>query len=269
MGMDKSMNSTKPILPKGVITAILPAYNEGGRIGNVLAILRDVKEIHEIIVVDDGSSDSTLAEAQHAATVDPRLQVIHHDVNRGKGEAIFTGASTARTPYLLFLDSDLMNLKPRNITKLVSPVLSGEADMTLGLFLGGKISTDIPHWINPPLTGQRCLRTELIRHVSQEAARGYGIEIAITIAAYAQHYRVKLVPMKGVWHPPSELHRGLISGVAWRANMYAEIIRAWKVGRGTDALTERIIYEPTQQVRSYITSRFRKAKRRAVAILRR
>ncbi len=263
------MNSTKLILAKGITTAILPAYNEAGRIGNVLAVLRDVKEIHEIIVVDDGSSDSTLAEAQQASAADPRLRVIHHDVNRGKGEAIFTGASAARTPYLLFLDSDLMNLKPRNITNLIRPVLTGEADMTLGLFLGGKISTDLPHWITPPLTGQRCLRAELIRHISPEAAKGYGIEIAITIAAYTQRYRVKRVPMKGVWHPPSEFHRGFISGVAWRANMYAEILHAWKVGRGTDALTERIIYEPTQQMRTYITSRIRKAKRRAVAILRR
>jgi len=263
------MNSKKSFLTKDVTTAILPAYNEGGRIGNVLAVLREVEELHEIIVVDDGSNDSTLVEVQQAATHDSRLRVIHNEVNLGKGEAIFEGANTARTPFLLFLDSDLMNLKPRNITELMSPVLSGEADMTLGLFLGGKLSTDLPHWITPPLTGQRCLRADLLRHVTPEAAKGYGIEIALTIAAHTQRYRVKRVPMKGVWHPSSEFHRGFISGVAWRANMYAEILNAWKVGRGGDMLTERIIYEPTQQMRTYLTSQYRKMKRRAVAILRR
>jgi glycosyltransferase involved in cell wall biosynthesis len=269
MGMDISVITKKRISPGRMVTAILPAYNEAGRIRNVLTVLREVNEIHEIIVVDDGSSDSTLTEAQEAATLDSRLRVIHHETNRGKGEAIFTGAHAAQTPHLLFLDSDLMNLKPDNISNLVGPVISGDADMTLGLFLGGRITTDLPHWINPALTGQRCLRAELIRHVSTEAAKGYGIEIAITIAAYLQHYRVKLVPLKGVWHPHSEFHRGFISGIAWRANMYSEILNAWKVGRGADALTERIIFEPTQQMRSYIISRYRKAKRRAVAILRR
>jgi glycosyltransferase involved in cell wall biosynthesis len=263
------MNSKKTKIATGVTTAILPAYNEGGRIGNVLAVLRNVPELHEVIVVDDGSNDSTLQEVKVAGEVDSRVRIIQHPVNLGKGEAIFTGAKEAKTPYLLFLDSDLINLKPHNITDLIRPVLNGKADMTLGLFLGGRINTDIPHWIYPPLTGQRCLKAELLRQVPSEAAKGYGIEIAITIAAYREHYKVKLVAMKGVWHPPSELHRGFISGVAWRANMYSEILRAWKLGRGADALTERIIYEPTQQMRSYFVTRYRKAKNRAVAILRR
>jgi glycosyltransferase involved in cell wall biosynthesis len=258
------MNSKRTQIVAGLTTAILPAYNEGGRIGNVLAVLHNVPEIQEIIVVDDGSNDSTLEEAKKAEASDARVRIIHHEVNLGKGEAIFTGAKAAKTPYLLFLDSDLINLKPHNITDLISPVVKGDADMTLGLFLGGKITTDIPHWINPPLTGQRCLRAELIRQVSAEAAKGYGIEIALTIAAYREHYRVKLIAMKGVWHPPSELHRGFFSGIAWRANMYSEILRAWKVGGGTDALTERIIYEPTQQMKSYIATHYRKAKSRAV-----
>ena len=263
------MNSRHNAPAHGMTTAVIPAYNEAGRIGNVLAALHDVDSILEIIVVDDGSKDSTLDEVRQAAAIDKRIRIYQHETNKGKGEAIFTGARLARTPYLMFLDADLINLKPRNINALIRPVQNGDADMTLGLFLGGKISTDIPHWVNPPLTGQRCLRAELIRYVSVEAAQGYGIEIAITIAAFKEHYRVKYVALKGVWHPPSEFHRGFFSGVAWRANMYAEILRAWKVGRGTDALTERMIYEPTQQMRTYIISRYRKAKRRAVAILRR
>jgi glycosyltransferase involved in cell wall biosynthesis len=263
------MNYKRTDSTSAMVSVILPAYNEAGRIGNVLAVLREIDPILEIIVVDDGSKDSTLDEVKQAAISDPRVIIIHHETNKGKGETIFTGAAAAKSPYLLFLDSDLKNLKPRNIQDLIKPVLTGKADMTLGLFLGGKIHTDITHWINPTLTGQRCLRAEIIRHISPEAAKGYGIEIAITIVAYQLRQRVKIVPLKGVWHPPSEFHRGFLSGMAWRANMYSEILRAWKVGRGTDVLTERIIYEPTQQMKDYFISRYRKAKSRAVTILRR
>ena len=263
------MKSTEHHSMPALVTVVLPAYNEGGRIGNVLKVLHQVDAVFEIIVVDDGSKDCTVEEVRQAAQSDPRIRLIQHETNKGKGEAVFTGSAASQTPYLLFLDSDLMNLKPSNIHELMEPVLAGKADMSLGLFLGGKLTTDIPHWINPPLTGQRCLRADLIRHIPPEAAKGYGIEIAITIVAYRLRYRVKIVPMKGVWHPPSEFHRGFINGMAWRANMYAEILRAWKVGRGSDILTERIIYEPTQQMKEFISSRYRKVKRRAVAILRR
>ena len=263
------MKSTTNETITPLVTVVIPAFNEEGRISNVLKVLYQVKPILEIIVVDDGSKDSTVEEVTQAAASDPRIKLICHETNMGKGEAIITGSLEAKTPYLLFLDSDLMNLKPGNILDLMGPVLAGKADMTLGLFLGGRLNTDIPHWVNPSLTGQRCLRADLIPHIPSEASKGYGIETAITISAYRLRYRVKIVPLKGVWHPPSELHRGFFTGMAWRANMYAEILQAWKAGKGYDILTERIIYEPTQQMKEFIGSRYRKVKSRAVAILRR
>jgi hypothetical protein len=108
-----------------------------------------------------------------------------------------------------------------------------------------------------------------MQHISHEASSGYGIEIAITIAAYNEHYRVKLVQLRGVWHPPSEFHRGLVKGIRWRMKMYGEILRAWKASGGTEALTGRLIEEPINHVRQSLNKRYRKVKRRAYSLINR
>jgi glycosyltransferase involved in cell wall biosynthesis len=157
---------------------------------------------------------------------DDRIRLLHHTRNEGKGQAIFTGWKAASGTVLLLLDADLKNLTPGHLRALLAPVLDHRADMTLGLFWGGHIHTDLSHWGAPFLTGQRALRTVIMKHVSYEAAHGYGFEIALTVAASQNKYRARIVPMSGVWHPPSEFHRGGWNGVKWRARMYAQILRA-------------------------------------------
>ena len=77
------------------VVCIVPAYNESGRIGKVLAGLRQVERLDAILVVDDGSLDGTLNEARTAAQDDPRVRVLHHGGNRGKGSAVLSGLSAA------------------------------------------------------------------------------------------------------------------------------------------------------------------------------
>ena len=98
--------------------------------------------------------------------------------------------------------------------------------MTLGLFLGGHLHTDFSHWIAPWSTGQRGLRAEIFNYISREASAGYGFEVALTAAARQHGYHTRIVPLKGVWHPSSEFHRGFWFGIRWRARMYWQILRA-------------------------------------------
>ena len=224
-----STNQTK--IPH--IAAILPTYNEGGRISAVLDVLREVGHLSEIIVVDDGSSDNTSEHVMESAKFDQRIRLLRHPCNLGKGQAIFTAWRNTQATYLLLLDSDLINLKPGHVWSLIEPVINNNADMTLGLFWGGKIYTDFAHWATPWLTGQRCLCSEILFLVSEEAARGYGFEIAVSVTAQKYGYRIRLVPLKGVWHPPSEFHRGWLPGIPWRIRMYKEIVRAWWLVRTT------------------------------------
>jgi glycosyltransferase involved in cell wall biosynthesis len=220
-------NPTQPRKP--LVAVIIPAFKEERNITTILDVLHRTDIANEIILVDDGSPDRTAEIMQEFSKNDARMHVIRHETNKGKGQAIFTGWAATTAPYIIMLDADLKNLHPEQIAALIEPIINHRADMTLGLFLGGHIHTDFAHWATPFLTGQRGLRSDLLNHVSREASAGYGFEVALTIAAGKEDYRTRIVPLRGVWHPPSEFHRGLWFGVKMRARMYGQIIRAWYI----------------------------------------
>jgi len=220
---------------KPLIAAIIPTYNEALNISGVLEVLIATPVLDEIILVDDGSRDKTVEILRQAALRDPRIHVIQHEKNKGKGQAIFTGWASTNASILLLLDADLKNLTPNHVEALLEPVLARRADMTLGLFRGGHFNTDLSHWFTPFLTGQRALRAELLKYISHEAAAGYGFEVALTVAAGQQNYHKRIVFLKGVWHPSSEFRTergGYWNGKIWRFRMYGQIIRAWLIATG-------------------------------------
>jgi glycosyltransferase involved in cell wall biosynthesis len=214
-----------------LIAVILPTYNEELNVTGVLEVLRATEILDEIILVDDGSQDKTADILNQAAAMDQRIQVIQHDRNKGKGQAIFSGLAATHATIILLLDADLKNLNPTHIQALLKPVIEHRADMTLGLFKGGHFRTDFSHWLTPFLSGQRGLRAELLKYVSREAAEGYGFEVALTVAARRHNCRTRIVPLKGVWHPSSEFRpeRGYWNGRLVRLRMYGQIIRAWYI----------------------------------------
>jgi LmbE family N-acetylglucosaminyl deacetylase len=216
------------------IAVILPAYNEANRIPLVLDVLAQTDFVDEILVVDDGSSDGTAERVRRAAEADPRLRLLQHTENLGKGQAIFTARAATRAPYLILLDADLVGLKPEHLRALIQPVIERRADMTLGLFRGGRLHTDFSHWLTPWLSGQRGLRAEVLDAVPPQAAAGYGFETALTLAASRCGYRTQAVFLRGVWHTPSEFHRR--RGFRWRLRMYAHILRAWRQSGGWQTL---------------------------------
>jgi glycosyltransferase involved in cell wall biosynthesis len=222
------------------VAAVLPAYNEAKNIGTVLDILRQVRLLSEIIVVDDGSQDGTAEVVRQKGRMDPRIRLLIHPVNSGKGEALFTGWSATGASSILMLDADLIHLKPEHVLALIEPVMSRQADMTMGLFKRGRWFTDFSHWLTPWLTGQRCFRSELFRFVLPRAASGYGFETAITIAARERGWRCLPVPMVGVSHLPSESHRGLVKGLLTRMKMYHQVVLAWYLTGSWQRFVSRI-----------------------------
>lgn len=225
--MNNSYLSSSSANAKPDISAIIPVYNEAGKVGRVLDVLRKVDCFTEIIVVNDGSTDSTLDEFKNAVGSDPRLKLLTHPVNQGKGQAIFTGWQATNSMSLLFLDSDLFGLQPQHVKDLMQPVIEDQADMSIGQFCNGNWRTDLSQRFTPWLSGHRCLRSELLGQISAKAAEGYGIETALTVAAGQFNWRCVSVPLSGVWYLPGEARRGLWLGLKSRARMYKQIESAW------------------------------------------
>lgn len=209
------------------VTAIIPAYNERGRIGNVLMVLFQTQFVDEVIVVDDGSTDGMDAEVLRVGRENPCVKLIRHPENRGKGQAVLTGVRASTSPVLLLLDADLIQLTIQHVDALVQPVLSGEADMAIGLFRHGGFLTDLSHLVTPWLSGQRCLRASILRDLPDQAAQGYGFETCLTILARQKKWRVISVPWIGVTHALGILPRSGWSGLRRKTKMARDILSSW------------------------------------------
>ena len=97
--------------PSLSVSIVLPAYNEAANIERAVAEATEVAdrlfEDHEILVVDDGSSDGTAAAVKALAARDERVRLQAHGRNRGYGEALRTGFLASRHDYVFFTDADL------------------------------------------------------------------------------------------------------------------------------------------------------------------
>ena len=94
------------------LTILIPAYNEAKRLPATLRKVEEhcrssLNEPYEILVVDDGSSDTTVSVVEEMKSQYPALSVHHYNKNQGKGFALKTGMHLARGKFILFSDADL------------------------------------------------------------------------------------------------------------------------------------------------------------------
>jgi glycosyltransferase involved in cell wall biosynthesis len=113
----------------GRISCIVCAYNEAERIGAILEAVNRHPALHEVIVVNDGSTDAT-----EALLADyPQVRVISYAPNRGKTYALSRGIAVARGEFLMLLDADLAGVRAADIQALANPVVDGWADVSISL----------------------------------------------------------------------------------------------------------------------------------------
>lgn len=106
---------------------LIPGYNEAGRIGRVVENVR--KQCKEVVVVDDGSKDTTAEEARKAGAY-----VIVHEVNKGKGAAINTGIDHAISKdyeFVITMDADGQH-DPQEISGFISEFRRSSPDAVIG-----------------------------------------------------------------------------------------------------------------------------------------
>jgi glycosyltransferase involved in cell wall biosynthesis len=193
------------------LSILMPVYNEEERIVAALkqALAVDYPCDVELVVVDDGSRDRT-GEAL-ASVDDPRPRVITHEHNQGKGAAIRTAAGHAEGDYMVILDADL-EYDPKDIPKLLAPVLDGRANVVYGnrsfgshsaysfwYVMGNKAVTTAANVLYNSYIGDletcfKLLPVALYRSLDVRS-RGFGMEAEVTGKLLRRGFRPYEVPI--------------------------------------------------------------------------
>jgi glycosyltransferase involved in cell wall biosynthesis len=108
----------------------VPVYNEQATIRQIIARLWSLDLPKEILIVDDGSTDGTRQQLESLTGI-PQVRVFLQSHNQGKGAALRYGFQQAGGDVILIQDADL-EYDPRDIPRLLRPILSGEADVVFG-----------------------------------------------------------------------------------------------------------------------------------------
>jgi glycosyltransferase involved in cell wall biosynthesis len=130
-----AMNSNDNIAP--CLTAVIPVYNESGTVAEVVRAVLAQPPVQQLVIVDDGSRDGAWEQLQALAESDPRIKLVRHAVNQGKGAALRTGIALASSEIVVIQDADL-EYDPVEYCRLIDPILNGKADVVYGSrFQGG------------------------------------------------------------------------------------------------------------------------------------
>jgi glycosyltransferase involved in cell wall biosynthesis len=118
----------------GKLSIVIPCYNEEATLEAIVArvLAADACGLErELLIVDDGSKDRSVAIAKQLTEKHPEIRVIEHGVNQGKGAALRTGFAQATGQVVLVQDADL-EYNPAEYPRLLKPILDGRADVVFG-----------------------------------------------------------------------------------------------------------------------------------------
>jgi glycosyltransferase involved in cell wall biosynthesis len=134
------------------LSIVIPAYNEGRTIHNILNKVKNVQLMNdiakEVIIVNDCSKDNTEEAILTYKSNNPGLEISYfkHDVNKGKGAALHTGIEKATGDVIVIQDADL-EYDPEEYNILIKPILDGYADVVYGSrFMGGNAHRILFFW---------------------------------------------------------------------------------------------------------------------------
>jgi glycosyltransferase involved in cell wall biosynthesis len=183
---------------------VIPAFNEEAIIGEVVGGLLADGPWHEILVVDDGSSDATAQRARAAGAI-----VVAHPYNKGNGAAVKSGIRKATGEYVLILDADGQH-QPRDARRLVSRL--GDYDLVVGArsratqASGARwIGNALLNWLAGYLTGRpvpdltsgfRAARREHLREFLHLLPNGFSTPTTTTLAFLKVGYNVTFEPIE-------------------------------------------------------------------------
>jgi glycosyltransferase involved in cell wall biosynthesis len=185
------------------VTIVLPAFNEGGSIGHIVTALRAAAPWHEVLVIDDGSTDGTGEAAQEAGA-----RVVRHPYNKGNGAAVKTAIRSATTDWIVIVDADGQH-RADDAKRLVSRL--GDFDLVIGArdpktqaTAGRRIGNAILNWLATYLTerpipdltsGLRAARRDYLLEFIHLLPNGFSTPTTTTLAFIKAGYNVAFEPI--------------------------------------------------------------------------
>lgn len=235
------------------LSVLVPAYGEARTIEGVLREVLALGDlVHEVVVVDDGSTDGTADVARRVAADDPRVRVIVFERNQGKTAAVRRAIQEATGEILIVQDAD-REYDPAEIPDVVEPILAGQADVVYGSrflvrraarvlffhhYLANKLLTFLSNVLtnrnmSDVETGYKAFRAEVIKPMPI-TSRGFGMEIEITARLCTTRARTYEVPISYYGRTYEEGKKiGFLDGVAALGYLvrYAIVARFLPSGR--------------------------------------
>lgn len=202
------------------LSCIIPAYNEAARIAGVLAVALAHPLVADVLVVDDGSTDATAAVATAAGAAVLRL-----GQNGGKTRALAAGLARAQGDFVLLLDSDLIGLAAGDLTRLVTPVLSRQADVSISL-RGNAPRTWRAIGLDY-ISGERVFPRAMLTGRLDElgALRRFGFEVHLNRLWLQAGARIAVVRWPGVASPAKARKHGLLRGIRADFDMARDVVQ--------------------------------------------
>ena len=186
------------------VSVVIPAFNEAAAVGGVVSQVLASARWHEVIVVDDGSSDATGQEASRAGAI-----VVRHPYNKGNGAAVKSGIRRATGEYVLVLDGDGQHT-PEDARRIVERL--GEYDLVVGARAGDTQASGarwagnaLLNWLAsylaghriPDLTsGLRAARRQHLREFLHLLPNGFSTPTTTTLAFLKAGYNVAFEPIQ-------------------------------------------------------------------------
>ena len=192
------------------VSIVIPAYNEEATVAKVVSVARKLSYVDEVIVVDDGSTDRTVEEAENAGAT-----VISHIMNEGKGSAIKTGFKYSHGNIVAFIDADVSNFTSEKIDKIIRPILEDRTDITKTKFAreSGRVTEltakPLLGFFFPeldyeqPLSGQFAGKRSALNKIRFE--KDYGVDVGIVLDADVHGIKILEVDIGDISHDMSPL----------------------------------------------------------------